>query len=68
MILSAGKAETDDHGPDLTSTVGLLINEAPQPTIFSYKTQPSLTKPHAHDMFLILIELEGVRDYHGILP
>jgi hypothetical protein len=37
VILSAGKAETDDHGPDLTSTVGLLINEAPQPTIFYYK-------------------------------
>ena len=26
-----------------------------------FQTQPSLTKPHANDMFLILIELEGVK-------
>ena len=68
MILSAGKPETDDHGPDLTSTVGLLINEAPQPIIFSYKVNQAGTNRHGHDMLLILIELEGVRDYHGIHP
>ncbi|KAK2995432.1 hypothetical protein RJ640_029064 [Escallonia rubra] len=34
---SAGKPETDDHGPDLTSTVGVLINESPKPTLFSDK-------------------------------
>lgn len=43
VILSAGKPETDDHGPDLTSTVGLLINEAPQPTIFYDSTKPNQT-------------------------
>ncbi|KAF3613034.1 putative 30S ribosomal protein S2 [Capsicum annuum] len=33
-ILSAGKPETDDHGPGLTSTGGVLINEPTKPTFF----------------------------------
>lgn len=36
-ILSADKPETDDHGPDLTSTGGVLINELPKPTLFDNK-------------------------------
>lgn len=43
-ILSAGKPETDDHGPDLTRTGGLLINEPPKPTFFYDKVNQALQK------------------------
>lgn len=33
-ILFARKLEMENHSPDLTSTIGLLINEATQPTLF----------------------------------
>lgn len=35
-ILSAGKPETDDHGPDLISTGGVLINEPTPETYFLF--------------------------------
>ncbi|KAK6937002.1 hypothetical protein RJ641_034032 [Dillenia turbinata] len=41
-ILSAGKPETDDHGPDLISTRGVLINEPPK--LLSFLTKS--TKPN----------------------
>ena len=37
-VLSIGKLETNDHGPDFTSIGGLLINEPPKPTFFSTKS------------------------------
>ncbi|KAL0277936.1 UNVERIFIED_CONTAM: hypothetical protein Sradi_7311400, partial [Sesamum radiatum] len=53
-ILSAGNPETDDHGPDLTSTGGVLINEPQNPTFFSDKIN------RGHDILLILIEFDGL--------
>lgn len=46
--LLIGKLETDDHGPNLTSTKGLLINESLKPTFFILQNRPSII---GHDMF-----------------
>ncbi|WMV26442.1 hypothetical protein MTR67_019827 [Solanum verrucosum] len=58
--LSAGKSETDDHGPDLTSTGGVLINEPTKSTFF-----PDLLSVHFVSVLLPLspeIKSTGNRD------